>query len=474
MSASSLCALPLHEVAKLIRAAHVSPVEVTEAALAAIERDDPALNSFITTSSEFALARARELTDELAAGDYRGKLHGIPMSLKDNIDTAGVRTTAGSLLFADRVPDADAESWRRLAGAGAVLVGKNNSWELAFGGPHPEYGPTWNPWDTTCTAGGTSSGSAAAVAAGLSFASLGTDTGGSARVPASLCGLVCVKPTFGRVPREGVLPVSYSMDHVCPITREVRDAGLILSALFGEGDASEQVDLERDLAGVTIGVPELRPEDEVRDDVRAVFDRAIEVIAGDGATIREVKLPDPDAAGAAARVLMDSEAADFHRDHLRTRADAIGEVALNRLQAAEFIAATHYVRAQRVRRRYTDWLEEVLQSVDAVAFPGVGVTAFPVADDGFSVKEDGASPLRLLGRFTPLVNMTGHPAVVVPCGLGADGMPASLQFIGRFMQDHALLAIARAYERATDWHSLVPRKVSHLRDPVPTATADLR
>ena len=456
-----LCDLPLHAVAELVRSRTVSPLEVTEATLAAIERDDPALNSFITIAADEALARARELTDALTAGTYLGPLHGVPVSLKDNIDTAGIRTTAGSPLFADRVPAEDAPAWRRLADAGAVLAGKNNLWELAFGGPHPEYGPTWNPWDMARTAGGTSSGSAAAVAAGLSFASLGTDTGGSARVPASLCGLVGLKPTFGLVPRGGVLPVSYSMDHVCPITREVRDAAIVLSALVGEPRGWPPESLERGLAGVTLGVVQPEGVSAVADDVRAALERATSVFAEEGAALREVELPDPDTAGTTARVLMDSEAADLHRERLRMKADSFGRVALNRLHAAEFIPASAYVRAQRVRRRITDELESLLSTVDAIVLPAVGVTAFPVTEDGFEVVTGGrGSMLKLLGRFTPLVNATGHPAVVVPCGLGAERMPVSLQLIGRFGDDRRLLALARAYERATDWHTLVPVRVA--------------
>jgi aspartyl-tRNA(Asn)/glutamyl-tRNA(Gln) amidotransferase subunit A len=456
MDGRSLCALPLHAVADLVRRKAVSPVELVEATLTEIERANPTLNCFITVLADQALTRARALTKEIASGVYRGPLHGIPVSLKDNIDTAGIRTTAGSAILAAAIPAEDAAAWRRLAGSGAVLVGKNNLWELAFGGPHPSYGPTWNPWDTSRTCGGTSSGSAAAVAAGLSFASLGTDTGGSARVPASLCGLVSLKPTFGLVPRAGVLPVSYSMDHVCPMTREVRDASLVLSAISSREEWPPRADLERGLSGVRLGVMRLAAEDIVSDDVRTTFDRALAVFRQEGASLQEISLPDLDTAGTAARVLMDAEAADFHRDHLRAHPDAIGRIALNRLQAAEFIPASYYVRAQRVRRQMTDELEALLASVDAIVLPAVSVTAFQVGSDGFGVKDQTGSPLRLLGKFAPLFNMTGHPAMVLPCGLGSDGLPTSLQLVGRFMDDDRLLAIARSYERATDWSSKVP------------------
>jgi aspartyl-tRNA(Asn)/glutamyl-tRNA(Gln) amidotransferase subunit A len=414
------------------------------------------LNCFISVFAEQAVARGRALTEELAAGSYRGPLHGIPVSLKDNIETAGVLTTGGSAVLAGSVPDRDAGSWANLARSGAVLVGKNNLWELAFGGPHPDYGPTWNPWDTSRTCGGTSSGSASAVAAGLSFASLGTDTGGSARVPASLCGIVALKPTFGLVPGSGVIPVSYSMDHVCPMSRNVRDASLVLSAMTSAPDQSAEGDLTRGLAGITVGVMKLSGEDVVSEDVLSAFRGAMEVLGSEGASLREIELPDLSTAGTAARVVMDAEASDFHRELLRTQPDAIGVVARNRLQAAEFIPATYYVRAQRVRRAMTDEVEKLLTTVDVIALPAVGVTAFQAASDGFGVKGGEGSPLKRIGRFSPLFNLTGHPAVVLPCGIGSDGMPVSLQLVGRFMEDQRLLAIARGYERATDWSSRVP------------------
>jgi aspartyl-tRNA(Asn)/glutamyl-tRNA(Gln) amidotransferase subunit A len=454
MDGTTLCSLPLSEVASLIRSKQVSPLEVVEATLRQVELANPSLNCFITVSADEALARARELSRQVAAGHYVGPLHGVPVSLKDNIDTAGILTTAGSPLRAESVPSRDAAVWHQMEKAGAILVGKNNLWELAFGGPNPLYGPTWNPWNTHLTCGGTSSGSGCAVAAGLSFASLGTDTGGSARVPASLCGLVGLKPTFGSVPLSGVLPVSYSMDHVCPITRTVGDAASVLAAIRAPGRPLQGLMGEGGLRGVRLGVVRLREADAVADDVLATIERAIAVMEREGAIVCEVDLPDLADAGAAAKILMDAEAADFHREALRKQSALIGRVALDRLQAAEFIPATYYVRAQRIRHKVTDQLESIFKTVDAIVLPAVAVTAFPVSEDGFSLERNAGSPLKLLGRFMALFNMTGHPALVVPCGLGLDGMPTSLQLVGRFMEDERILAFARSYEAATGWPSI--------------------
>lgn len=449
---ASVCQLPLHVASKLIRERTISPLELAEATFSEIDRVDPTLNSFISVPREAAMQHARALTERISSSGELGLLHGIPISLKDNIDSGGVLTTSGSPLFATRVPERDAAAWRRLVDAGAVLAGKNNLWELAFGGPHPDFGTTWNPWDTARTCGGTSSGSAAAVAAGLSFASLGTDTGGSARVPASLCGLVSLKPTFGLVPRDGVLPVSYTMDHVCPITREVRDAALVLAALSGHPEH----DLESGLAGVKIGVAIGDAAGPINDEVRICLEAAYAIFQSEGAFLSEVELPNLDTAGTTARVIMDSEAADHHRSNLRTKPELIGRVARNRLETAEFLPASYYVRAQRVRRVITDAVESILDQVDAVVLPAVGVTAFEVTAEGFETKSQHESPLRLLGRFTPLANATGHPALVVPCGSDSEGLPVSLQLIGRFGSDFDLLAIARAYERSTEWHTRRP------------------
>lgn len=450
---NDLSTLPLCEAAELVRERRVSPIELVNATLAEIERLDPRLNAFITVNAEHALERAQDLTRLAAQGQYLGPLHGIPISVKDNIDSAGVLTTCGSPLFADRVPAQDAGALRRLHERGAVLIGKNNLWELAFGGPHPQFGGTWNPWGTSRTPGGTSSGSAAAVAAGLSYASLGTDTGGSARVPASLTGLVCLKPTYGSVPREGVLPVSYSMDHVCPITRTVKDAAAVFEALTDQA----QVTLDSaDLRDTTLGVMELAADDHLSDSVSANLEAGIELLTTQGAAVQGVKLPSLTLAGEAARILMDSEAAELHRPELREQASSFGSIALNRLNAAEFIPATAYVRAQRLRQKIATELEMLLQTVDAVIMPAVGVTAFVVEADGFTVKGTGESPLSRLGRFTPLVNLTGHPAIVVPSGIAPDRMPTSLQMISAFGRESALLKVAYALETAAEWRFQTP------------------
>ena len=465
-----LCEHTLADVADLVHHKAISPVEVVEATLRRIEQRQPELNAFITVAADDARARASALERRLATSDAVGPLAGIPIALKDVIVTSGIKTTAGSPVLADWTPDYNATVVARLHAADAVVIGKNTLWEFAFGGPHPAFGDARNPWDPARSAGGSSSGSGAAVGGGLCFGALGTDTAGSVRAPAAMCGVVGVKPTYGRISRHGVLPVSYSLDHVAPLARTVRDCALLLQAIGGPDAADPTTSsrpmpdldatLEDGIRGVRIGVVRADERDELDPQVQAAFDAACAVLRSEGATTTDVVLPET--AGAAG-VILDCEAADAHRDTLRTRPTDYAPLTRARFEAAQFTPAIDYIRAHRVRQRAIDKTAALFREVDIIALPAV-VWAMParfepdpdhrtLADDKQVGMPRGISVI----RHTSLFNLTGHPALSVPCGLSVEGFPIGLQLAGRFWDEATLLRVARSYERATDWHQQVPR-----------------
>jgi aspartyl-tRNA(Asn)/glutamyl-tRNA(Gln) amidotransferase subunit A len=477
MADDELTYLTLAEIAELIHKRQVSPVEVVSATIRRIGKLDPLLGSFITVAGEQALESARSLEERDVSA--MGPLHGIPVALKDNIATVGIRTTAGSALLSDWVPDFDATVVERLRTAGAVIIGKNTLWEFAFGGPHPMYAEARNPWDPQRSCGGSSSGSGACVAAGLSYAALGTDTAGSVRAPASFCGLVGLKPTYGRVSRFGVLPVSYSLDHVAPFARTVRDAALILHAIAGPdvrdpttsarapGDFTSK--LEDGIRGSRLGIASTSSSDDLDPQVAGALTAAHEVLQQAGAAIVEVSLPET--AGAAG-IILDAEAAEAHRRTLRSSPEQYAPVTRTRFEVAEYTPATDYIHAQRVRQRAIEATEAVFAQVDAVLVPAViwGMPALldpnmnPTAEA--DVKRVGLPGGVSVGAQTALFNLTGHPALVVPCGFTREGFPIGMQIAGRFWQEDVLLRIARTYERATEWCRRVPPRSLETQRPI--------
>jgi aspartyl-tRNA(Asn)/glutamyl-tRNA(Gln) amidotransferase subunit A len=473
----AICLQPIGEVAELIKRGEVGVVELTELVLDRVARLDKKLNSYITVCADKARSDARRLDALLRHGTYLGPLHGIPVGLKDNIPTSGVQTTAGTPILRGWIPQTDATAWRRLETNGAVLVGKNNLWEFAFGGPHPEYGQVSNPWDLRRNCAGTSSGSASAVASGLAFASLGTDTGGSVRVPAAFCGIVGLKPTFGRISRAGVIPVSYSMDHVCPMTRSVYDCALVLSAIAGYDPADRTTAGKPEPAQyldlLDTGVSDLRlgfaiPTSQQAFDKESIdaLRRACDLLTSEGASLSQVALPQADSA---AKVIMDSEAADYHRDHLRSRAADFADLTRTRLETAEFIPATDYVRAQRVRQRAIVELDEVFREVDALILPAnLWVTPAylpsrqpdPPADVDTALV--GVPGGRAGGPHIALFNLTGNPAAVVPVGSTGDDLPLAIQVVARHFDEATLFRVARSVERNVGWQQKANAVLSRL------------
>lgn len=465
MTGDDLCCRPLTEAAELVRRREVSPVEVTDAVLDRIERIGPSLNCYITVLADQARRRARELEELLAAGTYLGPLHGIPLSLKDNIATAGVRTTAGSPILADWVPETSATVADRLAAAGTVVVAKANLYEFAYGAPHPTYGPTRNPWIPGRTCGGSSSGSAAGVSAGLCYGSFGTDTGGSVRIPAGFCGIVGLKPTYGRVSRAGVIPVSYTLDHVGPLTRTVRDAAVLLKAIAGPDPADPTAvnrpvpdyaaDLDRGVRGLRVGIPRPQPSELIDPEVRAIVGRAYRVIEREGAGLSEVSLPDLVQARTVMWTISAAEAVEYHRPYLRTRASDYHPVVRSLLETGEFIPAADYVHAQRVRQRMVQDLRSAMTGVDALILPALPVSAYPIGQRTITVGGPEEDVLAAITAYTSLFNVTGHPAIVLPCGFTSEGLPVGLQMVGHPFEEARLLLLAHAYEQAA---GLSPRQ----------------
>jgi len=455
MSAAPLPTLA--EASRRIAAGELSPVALTEAALARAQALNPKLDAFIEITAERARAAALRAERDIAGGRRRGKLHGIPYGLKDIYDAAGLRTTAHSRLLLDNVATADAATTARLEAAGMVLIGKLATHEFATGGlawdlPFP---PARNPWNTAHFTGGSSSGSGAAVAAGILPLAMGSDTGGSIRLPAAFCGIVGLKPTYGRVSRRGVAPLAFSLDTTGPLTWTVEDAALALQVLAGHdprdpGSADLPVPdygagLKNGVAGLTIGYARAFNGDcEVGAEQEAALDQAAQVLAGLGAEIVEVRLPPIDHFNACARAISPAEAFAIHQQDLRERPELYARVTRERLMLGAFVSGPQYVQAQRLRRILTAKVDALFESCDALltaAIPGPA----PVLEE----VEDG--PWRKQPPITAVFNVTGHPAIAQPCGLAANGLPLSVQFVGRAFDEATVLRVGHAYEVAAGW-----------------------
>ncbi|MEX2159159.1 MAG: amidase [Dehalococcoidia bacterium] len=453
-TSTDLCFLSLDELSRRIAAKDVSPVEATEASLARIEQLNPTLNAFITVMAEQAMAAARAAADEIAAGKRRGPLHGVPVGVKDLCATKGVRTTAGSKILAESVPDEDSALIEKLREAGAVVVGKTHLHEFAFGatGINPHFGPCHNPWDTSRITGGSSSGSAVSVASGMCYAAIGSDTGGSVRIPASLCGLTGIKPTYGRVSVRGTLPLSWSLDHLGPMARSARDCALVLAAIAGY-DAQDELSVDAPvddyaakidggIAGLRVGVVTNAFAD-VQPDVASNVRAAIDVLAQLGAQVREIELPQVQELWGATSAILVSEAAAYHKENFEQRPADIGDDVLLRLQWGMDVKAVDYVRAMRLMREVRATCDEtLLRDVDLLAMPTTIIAAVPIEA---VTKED---PTLGLTRLTAAFDVTGQPAASVPCGFTSEGLPVGLQLIGRHFDEATVLRAAHSYEEA--------------------------
>ena len=462
MTLAHAAQLTISEAAARIGRRELSPVELTQACLDRISGIDPRLNAFITVTADDALRAAREAEEAIARGDQRGPLHGIPLALKDLFATAGVRTTAGSRILADRVPEEDSDAAQRLAAAGAVILGKLNLHEFAFGatGVNPHYGPARNPWNTERITGGSSSGSGAAVAAGECFAALGTDTGGSIRIPASLCGIVGLKPTFGRVSRRGVIPLSWSLDHVGPLARTVEDTAIVLQALAGRDPLDQSssdapvpdyhAGLKDGVKGLRVGIPARFFFESLDPEVERAVRAAVAKLEELGAATEDVPVPYIDEIPGAVTAIMLPEALAYHQTWMAQRPEDYGDDVRYRLELGATFLAVHYVQAQRLRElAVSAWKREVFSRVDILATPATPTVAGPI-------DKSGLDQTFSLIRNTSPINLLGLPAVSLPCGLTSDGLPIGLQLIGRWFDEETVLRAAHAYEQATEWHERRP------------------
>jgi aspartyl-tRNA(Asn)/glutamyl-tRNA(Gln) amidotransferase subunit A len=442
------------ELAQQFRLQKCSPVELTRECLRRIEKLNPVLNAFITVTAESALAQAQEAELEIGRGDYRGALHGIPIAVKDLIDTAGVRTTAASALFGNRMPSKDAEVIGRLQAAGAVLIGKNNLHEFAYGGSSliSHFGPTRNPWNPEYMTGGSSGGSAAAVAAELCYAAIGTDTAGSIREPAACCGAVGMKPTYGLVSTEGVIPLSQSLDHVGPLTRSVADAALVLQCLVGEG-ADYASALSGDVRGWRIGVPRRFFYEELDAEVSAAVEAALRTLQELGGDLLEI-----DCEVNTDRTLQMAESYAYHREWVAKSPESYDPETLRRIRAGEKITREQYERSKRELAREREGVKKIFEKVDVLVTPTVPVPTAVIAQ--LQQHPDQLRPAELaMLRNTRPFNVWGLPAISVPCGFTRGGMPIGLQVAAGPGREDVVLSLAHAYEQATEWSKKSPKEL---------------
>lgn len=462
MGDDTLCHLSLYDLSGRIRRRDVSPVEVVEAFLKRIEDLNPRISAFLTVCADSALEEAKRAEAEIVAGRWRGPLHGIPYGVKDIIDTAGVRTTNGSSFFRDHVPSADAECIARLRRAGAIMLGKTLTHEFAAATTtiNRHFGTARNPWKLDRITGGSSGGSAAAVAAAMCTFALGSDTGGSIRNPAALCGVVGLKPTHGRVSLIGVCPNVQTLDHLGPMTRTARDAGLVLQRLAGydpRDPASREAPVpdytagwERGLRGMRLVLcPDLYMNAELDAEVERAFAKAVDVMRDLGATVETAFFPNGKRLTELFPMIAGPEFAEFHRPFFEKDPNAYGTEVRERLEGSLKITADEYVRALRERTLLRREMENFFRGVDAVLLPSMPCAAAPIETLMARVNGKEQPCLWIHRPFQNAYNLTGCPAVSLPMGFDSEGLPLSLQIAGPEWSEQCILAIAGAYEEAT-------------------------
>ena len=461
---SDLAWLGIAEAAELLRRRQLSPVELTEALLARIDRLDRRYHAFINLQPEAALAASRAAEAEIAAGRWRGPFHGIPYALKDIIDAAGLPTTAHSRLLIDNVAANDAAAAARLKAAGGILLGKLATHEFAIGGPSFDlpWPPARNPWSLDHFPGGSSSGSGVGLAAGLFPAALGTDTGGSVRNPASQCGITGMKPTYGRVSRRGVLPLAFSLDHVGPMTRGVRDNALMLQVIAGQdpldpASAEEKVPdfaaaIGRGVKGLRLGVIRhfYAGDIEADPEMAAAIEAAVRLLAKEGAEISEVRLPPLQDFNACGQVLMCAEAYAVHERWLKERLEAYGARGRERLLAGATLSAADYLQAARWRLLLRDAAAAAFRDIDLA----ITVSSH---DPACRIDDDAALATTYTRQARMAFNVTGQPALVIPAGFAKSGLPLSLQLVGKPFDEATLYGAAAVYEAATGWTERHPQ-----------------
>ena len=469
MDKSQIPFLPAMELAALIRSREVSPIEATEAYLERIEQVDGNLNSYITVTRGPALEAARQAEQEIAAGNYRGPLHGIPVAVKDQFNTEGILTTGGSTILKDFVPDEDATVIANLKQAGSVLLGKLNMSEFAMGDAfHHPYGRPRNPWDLGRNPGTSSSGSGAATAAFLCATSLGEDTGGSIRGPAAFCGLVGIRPTWGRVSRYGMLGSTWSMDAAGPISRTVADCAATLGAIAGHDPNDPYTwnvpvpnyleGLDRGIQGLRVGVVADRVNAEVVDpEVREAVGRAVGLLGELGAVVKEVSIPLIAQSAAISTAVIYTDAASVHRQGIEDHLKEYDHNIQVRLLAGSVLPAQAHQKAVRLRHLLRQHILEALETVDVLVMPSSSAPATPLPESaGVSSKKEFLEMLGGRRSFTAPFNLASVPALSINCGFTEASLPVGLQIAGRPFEEATLFRAAHAYEQATDWNTRRP------------------
>jgi amidase len=464
MDSGDICFLPLTELSRRLRDGTVSPVEATRAVLDRIHRVDSSLHAYITVLDERAIARATEAEREIRRGRWRGPLHGVPVAVKDLCETAGIATTCASRLLRGWIPERSAAVVDRLEAAGAVILGKLNLTEFAVAWYHPELPVPQNPWGKSLWPGASSSGSGVATASGLCFGSLGTDTGGSIRFPSAACGIVGLKPTYGRVSRRGVFPLGESLDHIGPMTRTVADASAMLAVIAGHDPADStsrrepledyRAALERGVGGVRIGLDERFIGAGSAPEVAAAVLEAVRTLERLGAKLVAVSVPDVEPCLSAWTRLCAAEAAATHAQNYPARAAEYGPGFRSFLEIGNELRGTDYANAHFVRERFAGELRGLFEEIDLLACPSMPSTALPVSDLPPDARGLGdSSPLL---RFTAPFNMSRNPTLSLPCGSASGGPPPSLQLVARELGEATLLQAGAAFESATPWHEQRP------------------
>jgi aspartyl-tRNA(Asn)/glutamyl-tRNA(Gln) amidotransferase subunit A len=462
-----LTSLNIHQAARLIEKKEISPVELTRAHLMHIQQLDDRLNAFITITPELALQQALQAEQEIINGNYKGPLHGIPLALKDLFETEGIRTTAGSTFFTDYIPEEDAAVVRCLKEAGCVLLGKLNMHEIALGvtNENPHFGDCCNPWDVACITGGSSGGNAAALAAGLCMGAVGSDTGGSIRIPSALCGVVGLKPTYGRVSLRGVIPLSWNLDHAGPMARCVQDVAILLNAIAGY-DPQDAWSVDQPVENylpipddgikgwrVAVATNDYFIDSEViQNEVHQAVERSARVFEALGAQVEEVSFPNAREAAMANGLMTPADAAAFHHKRLAENPQGFGLDVLTRLEVGTGYSSIEYSLARRMQSILRCHFNEFFNDYDVLLTPTVPITA-PKRGSA-----DAVERARLLTRFTAPFNLTGLPALSVPCGWSQAGLPIGLQIVSRAWAEKRIILAGELFERSVN----VPKQTASL------------
>lgn len=444
MNTQELLSLSIEKLAPLIERRQVSPLELTDLFLERIEKLNPKVNAYITVLNEQARTLAKKAEEEIVRGDYKGPLHGIPLAVKDNIDMNGIRTTQGSKIHKDYVPRKDATVVTRLLNAGMIPIGKTNLHEYALGVTtvNPHYKPTYNPWNLQKIAGGSSGGSAAALAADMATAALGTDTGGSVRIPSACCGTVGLKPTYGRVHKKGVFPLAWTLDHVGPMTKTVKDAALMLQAMT-DFDLKDKR-LSDDIRGMVIGIPE--EAYQVEASVLVGMEKMIKQLEMLGAHIQNVSIPALEHVPYVANVITCTEASAIHHEQLIKRPFDFGEDVGTILKLGELITGVQYVQAQQLRRVIHEELSKVFHSVNAIMTPMIPVPAPDINQKYVQINGEGVDVTEAFTLLPSIANVAGLPSLAMPSGLTNSGLPIGIQLIGKMYDEQTILNIGYQIE----------------------------